>query len=80
MSTTTPRQDRFNAWVAARPWATAVLSLVFVLLGVALFVNDDEGQRFDLGAPWIDYLLAPVTVLLGLAGLIAAGVRATRRG
>jgi hypothetical protein len=80
MSTTTPRQDRFNAWVVARPWATALLSLVFILLAVGLWVSEDSEGRYATDSVWVDYIVAPLGFLLGVAGLIAAGVRAARRG
>ena len=73
-------QDKLNAFVIKRPWALALLSVVFVLLGVALYVNDDDdGVRWDLGSPFVDYVLAPITVLFGLAGMVAAILRASRR-
>lgn len=73
-------QRKLNAWVKANPLASIPLGLVFVLMGVAIFVNEDGSGRYDMDGVWADYVLAPIAVLFGLFGIVAGIVRSGRQG
>jgi nitrate reductase gamma subunit len=71
-------QDGLNTWVMKRPWAGALLGVVFIVMAIGLWVSEDGTGRYRTDSIWVDYIVAPLALLLGIAGLIAAAVRTAR--
>ena len=73
-------QDELNDYVQKRPWALALLSVAFILLGISMWFIDSDDHD---GYPYVsdstaDYVVAPLAILLGLGALVVAARRASR--
>jgi hypothetical protein len=71
-------QEQYNDYVQKRPWALALSSVVFFLLGLSMWFTEDTDNSY----PYIpnglaDYVLGPLCMLMGIAGLLIALKRAS---
>ena len=69
------RQYAFVMWVVERWWASVLISLVAVAVGVGIILNPDEAGYRGTDTTWMKYTIAPVCILGGIAGVAAAVYR-----
>ena len=71
-------QREMDEYVRRRPLALALCSVTFILLGVSMWFFEGRDDRYPyVSNATADYVLAPIAILMGLAGLALAVRRAS---
>ncbi len=73
------KQDELTEYLRRRPWALALLSVAFFLMGLSMWFveGDSEGYPY-VSDGMADHVLAPLCMLMAIVGFLVALRRMSR--